>query len=255
MKIKSSLLAACAVFSLGALPAGAALIAAFDFQTTTTGGTAAVASAVGTPSPLVYSANIGTATLYLNGTNGASTFTTGVTNPQVTSFGGSAINTSGGLSTTTSGAASLTIANSSSNSSRLVFVFSMTDLENLSISYSTQSTATGFNLQTWSYSTDGVTFTTFDSFVPGGTGSGPLGANLATTFGPTGTTPIGVVTLDTLTALDGLDTVYIGLTLTGASSATANNRLDNIQFNTIPEPDTAALVGMIGLLGLLRRRR
>lgn len=181
--------------------------------------------------------------MYLNGTNGASTFTTGVTNPEVTAFGGSNLNTAldtdpaSSLSTTTAGAASLTIANSTANGKRLVFAFSMTDRENLSISYATQGTASGFNLQTWSYSTDGITFTPFDTTVP------------ASSFAIT-----GVVTLDTLSALDGVETAYIGLTVSGASAASGNNRLDNIQFNTIPEP-AAAVLGCFGLLGLLRRRR
>ncbi len=229
-----------------AIMANGALIAGFDFQTTTTGGTAAAAS----PSPLVYDANFGTATLYLDGTNGSSTFTTGVSNPEVTAFAGSNVNTAGtDLSTTTSGAASLAIANSSANEKRAVFVLSLAAIidpeEYLGISYSTQRTATGFTSHEWSYSTDGIVWETFDTQTwPGGTGS-------ATTF-----SGVGVVTLNTssLSVLNGEGTVYIGLTFDGATAAAGNNRLDNIQFNVVPEP-TAALLGALGLLGILRRRR
>ena len=224
----------------------ATLIAGFDFQTTTTGGTAAAASSAGNPSPLVYHANFGSATLYLNGANGSSTFTTGVTNPQVTSFGGTDVNTAGTtFSTGTSGAASLAVANSSANGSRMVFVLSMRNLEGLDISYATQATNTGFSLQTWSYSTDGSTFTDFATFAPGG-GSGAT-VSFATN---------GVVDLNTsaLTVLDGEDDIYIGLTFSGASNTSGNNRLDNIQFTAVPEP-SAALLGGLGMFALLRRRR
>jgi hypothetical protein len=228
----------------------AVLVAGFDFQTTATGGTAAVASATSpavVSSPLIYTANFGTATLYLDGTHGASSFTTGVTNPQVTAFGGSTVNTAGtSFSTTTTGAASLAIANQTANGFRMVFGLSMTDLEDLSITYATQKTATGFSTQTWSYSTDGTSFTTFDTKT--------WTAGTATIFAD-----VGVVTLDTstLSSLDGLGTIYIGVAFSGATAAAGNNRLDNIQFNAIaavPEP-RVALLGAFGVLGLLRRRR
>lgn len=220
--------------------ADAALIAGFDFQTTATGGTAAVAA----PSPLVYTANFGTATLYLDGSNGSSTFTSATTNPQVTAFAGTNINTSGTSFDTTNGV-TLTLANQTSNGFRAVFAISMAGFQDLVISYATQATASGFDLQTWSYSTNGTTFTDFDTFDP------KLGGTTATTFAG-----VGAVTLDTLTAVNDVSTVYIGLTITGATSATGNNRLDNIQFNAtaIPEPATA-LLGAVGLLGILRRRR
>ena len=228
----------------------AVLVAGFDFQTTTNGGTAAVASATSpavVASPLTYAANFGTATLYLDGTHGSSTFTTGVANPQLTAFGGSAVNTADtSFSTTTSGAAALAIANSTANGNRMVFALSLTDLEALNISYSTQKTATGFTTQEWSYSTNGTTFTTFDTK--------SWAAGTATAFAT-----VGAVTLDTsaLTVLNGVETVYIGVTFTGATATAGNNRLDNIQFNAVaavPEPGAASL-GAFGLLGLLRRRR
>lgn len=243
MKLRTKLLTTLAVSAFAVAGSHAALVAGFDFQTTTTDGTAA-ARAPG--SPLLYEANFGTATLYLNGTNGSSLFSSLATSPQVTSFAGTTVNTGGtSFSTVTSGAASLAIANESANDFRMVFGLSMTDREGLEISYATQATNTGFSLQTWSYSTDGITFTDFDSYAPGGGSGGTV--NFASN---------GVVTLDTsdLSVLDGVSTAYIGVTFTGATNASGNNRFDNIQFTVIPEP-SAALLGALGMLALLRRRR
>lgn len=234
--MKFKLLIIVGSFSVLVTGAEAALVAAFDFQTTTNGGTAAVASTTSAPSPLVYQANFGSAVLYLDGSNGSSEFVSGVSNPEVTSFAGSAINTSGtSLSTTTSGAASLAIANSSANTKAAVFVFSMAGHEGLSISYATQRTATGFNSQLWEYSLDGITYETIQNV-----------DSIATSF--------ALVTLPTIAALDNAATAYIRVTFDGATAAAGNNRLDNIQFNSIPEPATA-LCGAVGFLGLFRRRR
>lgn len=248
MKYKlSKMLTAFAAYTFAIASSQAAvLVAGYDFQTTTTGGTAAVVSSVDNPSPLVYSASFGSATLYLDGNHGSSTFASGVTSPEVTSFAGTNINTSGTeFATATTGAASLGISNLSANGKRMVFVFSMTERADLSIRYATQATSTGFSLQTWSYSLDGDNFTEFDSFAPGG------GGDSTVTFATN-----GVVALDVsdLSVLDHQGTVYIGVTFTGATNASGNNRLDNIQFTAVPEP-TTGLLGGLGMLVLLRRRR
>ncbi len=204
------------------------LLGGWDFQTTTTGGTAAVTSTT-TPnpiviSPFVYQANFGTGTLYLDGTNGSGTFLSGVTNPEVTAFGGTAINAGAGFSTTTSGAAALALANSSANGKSIVFKVNMTGLANLAVSYATQSTATGFNTQTWEYSTDGTAWSSLGSVTP------IPAAFAAQTLSPTA-------------GLNNAATAYVRLTVTGAGSTAGNNRFDNIQFNT-PGP----VVGF-GVLG------
>ncbi len=200
------------------------LLAGWDFQTTTNGGTAAVASAVGTPSPLVYVANFGTGTIYLDGTNSSSTFTTGVTNPQVTGFSGTALNAGPGFSTSTSVGA-LALANNTANGKFVVFNVNMSGLSNLAVSYATQNSGTGFTTQTWEYSTDGSTWNS-------------LGA---VTSIPVGT--FGVQTLSPTAGLNNAATAYVRLTGTGASASGGNNRLDNIQFNT-PGPVTG-----FGVLG------
>lgn len=200
-----------------------------------------MASAVGTPSPLVYNANFGSGTIYLDGTNGSSTWTTGVTNPQVTGFGGTTVNTAGtSFSTTTSGASSLALANSAANGKIAVFSFSMAGYTDLTISYATQRSGTGFTTQTWDYSLDGSTWVNFDIVT---------GVEIPASF--------AAVTLTTVTALAGDSTVFVRLTETGATAAAGNNRLDNIQFNAIPEPASATLLvgGMGAMLWVIRRKR
>ncbi len=60
--------------------------------------------------------------------------------------------------------------------------------------------------------------------------------------------------------LNNATAAYLRYTLSGATSASGNNRLDNIQFNAtaVPEPSTLALGvlgGLAGLAGVLWRKR
>lgn len=106
--------------------------------------------------------------------------------------------------------ASLSLRNNLMNGKYIQFEFSMSGFENLIISYWTQKTSTGFISNQWSWSTDGVAFTDFGTVV-----------NPALT-------PGSVITLE-LSALNLSSTAYLRYTLNGASSATGNNRIDNIQ--------------------------
>lgn len=187
------------------------LIAGWDFQTTTSGGTAVLAS----PStPTQYTANFGSGTMYLNGTNGSSTWVSSATASlnQLTGFGGTALNAGAGFATTTTAPACLAPLNSSANGKFITFLVNMTGYSNLVISYATQKTSTGFATQTWEYSTNGTTWNPIQvvSTVP---------------------TSFAVQTLSTVTGLDNISTAYVRLTLAGATAAAGNNRLDNIQFN------------------------
>ncbi|MCW3126033.1 MAG: Fibronectin type domain protein, partial [Bacteroidetes bacterium] len=190
------------------------LIAGWDFQTTATGGTAAAAA----PSaPTTYAANFGTGNIYMNGTNGASSWVTATSGNEVTSFGGSNLNTSGtSLSTVTSGSSALAIVGgvggTAANGKFIVFKFSMTGFTNLSLTYATQKTATGFGTQTWEYSTNGTTW---------------FSVGAVTTI----PTSFAVQTFSGITGLDNAATAYLRLTPTGASNASGNNRIDNIQLN------------------------
>ena len=106
------------------------------------------------------------------------------------------------------------------------------------LSYATRNTATGFQTQTWSYSTDGVTFTNFQ-----------VVSGLTTTF--------AVKTVDFGAAnLGGAASAIFRVTFDGATNTGGNNRMDNVQFNAtaVPVPGTLALVG-VGALAVARRRR
>jgi hypothetical protein len=243
MKTILSIVAIAAVSS----SASGALVAAWDFQTTTNGGTALLVSP-STPTTLV--ANFGAGSLYLNGTNGSSSFfipATGSTNTEVNSFSGTTVNADAGigLSTTTTGAAALAIANSSANGKSLAFLLNLTGLQNLTVSLAAQRTNSGFTSQVWETSSDGTNWSTWGSFT-----SGTTAGTLATAFATS-----GVLSLTGTSALDNAATAYVRVTFTGASSSTGNNRLDNIIFNAdvVPTPGAVALLGLAGLV--IRRRR
>jgi hypothetical protein len=166
--------------------------------------------------------------MFLNGLNGSSDWfvpASGATNTELNAFGGTALNAGPGFSTTTSGAASLAIVNQTANSKNIVFRFSMAGFQ-----------STGFTTQSWSYSTDGVAWTNHDAF-----------STIAAAF--------EVKTLSRITALNGAADAYLRLTVTGASAAAGNNRLDNIQFNAsaVPEPTSILLASTVALGGAFYR--
>lgn len=227
------------------------LIAGWDFLTTTTGGTAAA----GAPAtPKVYTANFGAGTLYFDGTNGSSNWfvpASGTSSTELNAFGGSSANTlaSDGtlLSSDTSGTAALAVLggagtspNLAANGKSAVFAFSMADKADLSISLSAQRTTTGFTTQLWEYSADGgSTWGNIGSFI-GGTTAGTIQSSFANT---------GVLSFAAFSGLDGVSDARLRVTFTGASSATGNNRLDNIQLNAVavPEPSSGALLVLGGM--------
>jgi len=242
--IKASLFAA-GLCSVLASTVSAGMIAQWDFQTTTNGGTAIAGAPL---TPKLFVANFGTGSLYLDGTNGSSNFfepVTGSTNTEINAFGGTALNATGGMSIVTTSPAALAIVGGlasgtpptyATNGKAMVFAFSMSGLSNLAVSYAVQRTATGFTTQQWDYSTDGTNW--FNAATVGG---------LATSF-----------TVTSFTVASGLNnaaSAYMRVTFTGATAASGNNRMDNFQFNAdaIPAPGAAALIGLAGLVA--RRRR
>lgn len=203
------------------------LLAGWDFQTTTNGGTAA-ASAPSTPT--LFNANFGSGTLYINGTNGSSTWVTATSGNELTSFSGtSSVNSTTGFSTSITSPASLALVNSSANGKSIVFQVDMTGSKNLTVSYATQRTSTGFTTQTWEYSTNGTSWTSFSTQ-----------SSIPSAFGQ--------IILPTVTALDNISTAFIRLTVTGASTSGGNNRLDNIQFRACKTDVTLATSSVSGLV-------
>jgi hypothetical protein len=250
--IKSSLFA-FGLASIVASVASADMIAQWDFQTTTNGGTAVAGAPL---TPKLFVANFGTGSLYLDGSNGSSNFfepATGTTNTEINAFGGTALNATGSMSTVTTspaalaivgGAASVPAGTFGANGKAMVFKFSMSGLSNLAVSYAVQRTASGFTTQQWDYSSDGTTWSSAATI----TG---IQASFAA-----GATPANVVTsLGVASGLDNAATAYMRVTFTGATSATGNNRMDNFQFNAtaLPAPGAIALIGLAGLIA--RRRR
>lgn len=210
--------------------AEAALIAGWDFQSTANGGTA-VAASPGTPT--VFNANIGAGTLYLNGTNGSSSW---LQASELSGFSGTAVNATNGLSTTTTSPSSLALLNGSSNSANgkaVVFAFDMSGLADLSLSYATQRTSTGFASHVWETSADLSTWSLWGSFASG-TAAGTITTGFSTS---------GVLSLGPTSSLNAAPTAYVRLTVNGASGSTQNNRIDNVQFaaNPVPEPSAFGL--------------
>jgi len=208
--------------------AASGLIAGWDFQTITPRGTAASAAP---NSPLSYTANFGSGTIYLDGSNGSSIWTSLLSNPEVTAFAGTAVNAGAGFSTTTTSPACLALANSSANSKKVAFKFSMSGLKDLVVSYASQGTGTGFSTHSWETSVDGTNWLPAQSIT-----------SVPSAFATT--------TLTTIASLNNSATAYLRLTVTGASSASGNNRLDNIQLNAtgISTPTIAAPNGTFSVL-------
>lgn len=203
------------------------LIAGWDFQTTTNGGTAAATN----NAPLLYQANFGSGSLHLNGAHGSSTWivsTNGTTN-QVTGFAGTTTNAAPGFATNTASPSALGLlggASTSANGNSLVFKFDMSGRKNLGVSYATRGSSTGFNTHTWSVSTNASNWTQV---------SVQAGRN---------DTNYTAINLPVITNADNAANVYLRLTVTGATSSGGNNRIDNVQLvaSTYIPPDTTAPV-------------
>jgi hypothetical protein len=236
---------------IGSLPAHSALIAGWDFQTTTTGGTAAVAQP---NSPRAYKANFGSGMFYLDGTNGSSGW---LTSNQLGSFGGTGVNAGSVLSTSTIGSSALALiagASTAANGNMAVFKFSMAGYQSLSISLAAQRTATGFATQLWEYSADGSNYRSI--------GTLSAGSALGTITGSySGSGVLGFAAFD---GLNDIGDAYVRVTFNGATASTGNNRIDNIQFNatempvtanSVPEPGCPMLVAVGAAVALSMRSR
>tara|TARA_R110000850_G_scaffold254614_1_gene380226 strand:- start:115916 stop:116812 length:897 start_codon:yes stop_codon:yes gene_type:complete len=120
-------------------------------------------------------------------------------NAEVGDVSGGSISVQGGTDTQNNGA-------------YLQFEFSMENHQDLDISYATRGTSSGFISQVWSWSTNGTDFTNF------------------ITVDDTNVTEFFLVETPGPAELNGAATAFLRVTFDGATTATGNNRLDNIKF-------------------------
>jgi len=218
----------------GFAPGDNVFVAGWDFQTTANGGTALVA-APDTPTTILanFGDQAGAAAIYLDGSFGSFAFATN----QLSAVTGTALNATNTfvdpsvtMSTTTTGAAALSLINASGtvNDESIVLSLDMSGLQRLELSYASTRSSSGFTTQTWSYSTDAATWTSFATNSVG--------------------TSFAVFSADMLTGLDDAATGYLRLTLSGAASG-GTGRLDNILINaqTIGEPISGSGTGTLGI--------
>ena len=132
------------------------------------------------------------------------------------------------------------------NGRNITIAVSTLGFTNISVSFATQGTSTGFNSNQFQYSLDGLTFTNFGApFTP------------PSAFG---STPV-VFNLSAITDLNNNPNAAFRIVFNGATSSTGTNRLDNIVVEgtnaTVPEPTTALLMltGLTGLLSFKRRKQ
>jgi PEP-CTERM motif len=132
------------------------------------------------------------------------------------------------------------------NGRNITLSVSTVAFSNIVVSFATQGTSTGFSSNQFQYSIDGITFVDF---------SPPYSP--ATAFG---TLPV-VFSLAAIAGLNNNPNAAFRIVFNGATSATGNNRIDNIVVEgtklastSVPEPATVLLL-LSGLGGLCQVRR
>jgi len=169
-------------------------------------------------------------------TNGVSgfTFATGTTlNAIGADPAGFALTVTAGAGTTSGGG---------NNGKSFEFTVSTANYTNISLSYATRRTGTGFTSQLIQYSTDGgLTFSTVGTF------SAFNGSDFT------------LASFNLPSGAKNQPTIIIRFTLSGATNANGTNNFDNIQVNgtpVVPVPEPATLVGgLLGVAGLCFHQR
>lgn len=231
MKIPYFHLCSAVVTACGTLNASAAVLSAWTFETNTP---ADVTNAATGPSVVAESG----------------IFTTG--------FAAVGVHSSSNTDWTTpagNGSANSSSANEWTVGSYFQFATASTGYEGITITFDQTGSNTGprdFKLQ---YSTDGSVFTDVSG-----------GAYAVINGGWSSTTPVNTTSfsfdLSAITALNNDASIWFRMVSTstvavngGAVATTGTGRIDNVVISGVPEPSGAAILGSIGVLGLLRRRR
>lgn len=208
-RVTGACLTAVAILSM-ATSLHADLIANWNFNSLSIG-TASAPGAGGVPTTIAPSTGAGTISLI--GWTGL-----------VDDFAGSDVNliapdaTGGSLSLVAGGSA----APFPGNGGYIEIQLNLADFSNPVITFATRGTASGFNTGVWSYSVGGGSFTNLG------------GNNTATT---STSYALATVDLSAIDAIDGQSNVRLRYTLSGATSGTGNNRIDNLQVNATQTSD------------------
>jgi endonuclease I len=121
----------------------------------------------------------------------------------------------------------LALVGSDGNGSSVLISLAMAGQRDLAVAFQTRGTPTGFTSGTWAWSTDGTTFTSLAS------------SNTAST---SATFAARNVSFSSITALNNATNVTLRYTLSGATSSSANLRLDDLVVTAAPittAPNTA----------------
>ena len=138
------------------------------------------------------------------------------------------------------------------------FVVSTVGYSGIGLSFDQTSSTSGPGFYDLSYSTDGISFTTFASYV--------VNSNALPNPLWNSSTASSLYThsydLSGVSALNNQATVYFRMVDNstasaggGAPSAAGSSRLDNVEIAVVPEPATTALVAMCGLIQVMIWRR
>lgn len=222
MKSNYPVFATALVVTLGSLPAHAAVIAQWTFEASVPTTAGPHAAEVGTGSALGFHAS-------------TSTYSNPAGNGSTESFS----------------------SNTWAVGDYYEFTTNSTGYEGITVSFDQTGSNTGPRDFKIEYSIDGTTFTDFDTYsLPG-----PPAVAWSTSTPVVPASTSFFFDLSSIAALDNDSSIYFRLTNTSTTSINGGTvasggtgRVDNVVIATIPEP-TTILLGALGFLAILRRRR